>query len=143
MSRPVGISASLLFLAGLALGFVSGRVAQWLALVYALMSVITFLWYGFDKAAAVNNRPRTPERTLHLLALFGGWPGALLGQAVLRHKSSKASFLWVFRATVLVNVAVLAWLIWSRTGMGLERFATEGWRALGGLVERAVDASRH
>jgi uncharacterized membrane protein YsdA (DUF1294 family) len=137
MSGRVGIWASLLFLIGLALGAVGGRVPIWLALAYGLMSLVTLLWYGLDKSAAVNNRQRTPERTLHLLALFGGWPGALLGQSILRHKSSKASFQWVFRVTVLVNVAVLAWLLWSRAGRGADRLLIDGWRALGALLAKA------
>ncbi|WP_255353037.1 DUF1294 domain-containing protein, partial [Arsukibacterium sp. MJ3] len=33
---------------------------------------------------------------MQLLALFGGWPGALLAQQYLRHKSNKKPFLWVF-----------------------------------------------
>jgi uncharacterized membrane protein YsdA (DUF1294 family) len=38
------------------------------------------------------------------LALAGGWPGALLAQQVLRHKSTKREFRQVFWATVLLNV---------------------------------------
>lgn len=32
---------------------------------------------------------RTQESTLHGLSLLGGWPGALIAQQVLRHKSKK------------------------------------------------------
>ena len=46
-----------------------------------------------------------PQGRLHLLALAGGWPGALLAQQFLRHKSAKASFRTVFWATVVLNVA--------------------------------------
>jgi hypothetical protein len=41
---------------------------------------------------------------------MGGWPGALVAQETLRHKSKKASFRIVFWATVLINCAGLAWL---------------------------------
>jgi uncharacterized membrane protein YsdA (DUF1294 family) len=37
---------------------------------------MTYFIYGFDKSAAQNQRWRVAERTLHLLALLGGWPGA-------------------------------------------------------------------
>jgi len=40
-------------------------------------------------------------------ALLGGWPGALVAQNRLRHKSSKMSFLVVFWATVLLNCVAL------------------------------------
>jgi len=45
------------------------------------------------------------------LGLIGGWPGALLAQEWIRHKSSKMSFQAVFWVTVAVNCAVLTWLI--------------------------------
>lgn len=82
----------------------------WIAAAYAGLSVITFIVYAIDKSAARSKGPRTPERTLHLLALAGGWPGALLAQRWLRHKSAKASFRRVFWATVAVNVLGLAML---------------------------------
>jgi uncharacterized membrane protein YsdA (DUF1294 family) len=48
---------------------------------------------------------RVSESTLHTLSLVGGWPGALVAQQMLRHKSNKASFRAVFWATVVTNVA--------------------------------------
>ena len=85
-----------------------------LFIVYVVASVITFLAYAQDKSAAQHNRWRTKENTLHSLALVGGWPGALLAQKLLRHKSSKASFQRVFWATVVVNVVAVGWLVRSQ-----------------------------
>nr|WP_295768290.1 DUF1294 domain-containing protein [Rhodoferax sp.] len=68
------------------------------------MSLITFVAYAMDKSAAKRGNWRTPESTLHLLALAGGWPGALCAQKLLRHKSTKPAFRSVFWATVVVNV---------------------------------------
>ena len=85
-------------------------VQRWVASLYAVMSFLTFLAYWKDKVAAQAGRWRTPESTLHSLALLGGWPGALLAQQWLRHKSSKAPFRAVFAATVVLNVAVFVWL---------------------------------
>ena len=77
---------------------------------YAGASVLTFLTYAFDKSAARRGAWRTPESTLHLLDLAGGWPGALLAQQLLRHKSSKQSFVAVFWLTVMANItAFVAW----------------------------------
>ncbi|APW42599.1 DUF1294 domain-containing protein [Rhodoferax saidenbachensis] len=76
----------------------------WIAAVYAAMSLITFMVYAMDKSAATRGQWRTPERTLHLLALAGGWLGALCAQQLLRHKSSKAKFQVMFWATVVLNV---------------------------------------
>jgi uncharacterized membrane protein YsdA (DUF1294 family) len=79
----------------------------WIAAAYASMSLLTFVVYAMDKAAAQANRWRTAESTLHLLALACGWPGALLAQQWLRHKSAKRAFRAVFWATVVLNVAGL------------------------------------
>lgn len=72
------------------------------------LSLAAFLAYVFDKSAAVAGRWRISERTLHLLALAGGWPGALVAQQLLRHKTRKPEFVTVFWCTVVLNVAALA-----------------------------------
>src|ERR1051326_813438 len=64
----------------------------WFALVYLLASAITFLVYKNDKSCAQRGSRRTPEATLHALSFAGGWPGALLAQQLLRHKSVKREF---------------------------------------------------
>jgi uncharacterized membrane protein YsdA (DUF1294 family)/cold shock CspA family protein len=75
------------------------------ALVYVVASMGAFLAYALDKSAAIGGRWRISEQTLHLIALVGGWPGALLAQQLLRHKSSKPGFVAVFWGTVAINVA--------------------------------------
>lgn len=79
-------------------------------LVHLAASVVTFITYAIDKSAARKGRWRTNEGTLHLLSLIGGWPGALIAQSALRHKSQKQPFRAIFWLTVIVNCAVLAWL---------------------------------
>ncbi len=81
------------------------HVSPWFAAAYVLLSVMSFFVYAFDKSAARAGRRRIPENTLHIWALIGGWPGALLAQQLLRHKSSKAEFQALFWVTVCVNVA--------------------------------------
>ena len=74
------------------------------------LSVIAFVAYGLDKAAARTGHWRTAEGTLHLFSLAGGWPGALLAQQFLRHKTSKQSFIAVSWFAVAINVAAfVAW----------------------------------
>lgn len=90
-------------------------IASALALVYLVMSVVAYATYARDKSAARAGRRRTPEKTLHLMALLGGWPGALLAQRRLRHKSSKTSFLVTFWLTVVLNLGALAWLLGAGT----------------------------
>jgi uncharacterized membrane protein YsdA (DUF1294 family)/cold shock CspA family protein len=80
------------------------------AAFYVVASVITFMAYAWDKSAARQGNRRTPESTLHLLALACGWPGALLAQQFLRHKSAKAEFRVTFWVTVILNVAGFVFL---------------------------------
>jgi len=75
------------------------------AMAYVVMSIIAFLAYCLDKSAAIRNHWRISESTLHLFGLACGWPGALLAQQLLRHKTSTPSFVSAFWATVLLNSA--------------------------------------
>lgn len=82
----------------------------WLPIIYLVVSCLTFLVYWRDKAAAQKDRWRTPESTLHMLALTGGWPGAALAQQKLRHKSKKQEFRFIYWITVLLNIGFFFWL---------------------------------
>ncbi|WP_457280988.1 DUF1294 domain-containing protein [Polaromonas sp. P5_D5] len=78
-----------------------------------VLNLLTFWVYWADKRAAQTGQWRTPENTLQLLALAGGWPGAWLAQQVLRHKSSKQSFRDIYWLMVFLHaLLVWAWLFW-------------------------------
>jgi uncharacterized membrane protein YsdA (DUF1294 family) len=79
--------------------------------LYLGISIVTFLVYLSDKSSARKDQWRTPEKTLHLLGLIGGWPGALIAQKLLRHKNRKLSFQIVFWITVLLNCSGVLWLL--------------------------------
>ncbi len=64
--------------------------------IYAAISLLTIWAYSKDKSAAQLGAWRTSERRLHLLELFGGWPGALLAQQYFHHKSRKMSYQLLF-----------------------------------------------
>ncbi len=78
---------------------------------YLMVSLVTFGIYAYDKSAAKNNRWRVPENNLHALALFGGWPGAMMGQRILRHKTVKQPFRFIFWLTVIINCVILFWFL--------------------------------
>ena len=91
------------------------RAVAGIVFLYVAASVAAFVAYGVDKSAAQSGRWRTPERTLHVLSLIGGWPGALVAQRVFRHKSRKPSFRAAFYTTVAVNcLALLAFYMLSQ-----------------------------
>lgn len=102
-------SLFLVLVGGLA---VRGDLPTAVPVLYLVGSATAFILYRVDKDAAVDGQRRTPEDTLLVIGLLGGWPGALVAQRVMRHKSRKMSFQLLFWMTVVVNCAVLAWF-WS------------------------------
>jgi uncharacterized membrane protein YsdA (DUF1294 family) len=81
-----------------------------LAAVYALASLLTLIVFGVDKARARRGERRVPERTLHLLELCCGWPGALVAMQLFRHKRRKPRY-WVVTALIaLSHLALLGGL---------------------------------
>jgi uncharacterized membrane protein YsdA (DUF1294 family) len=84
-------------------------IVAYLCLV-AAMSGICYGAYWFDKRCAVIGARRVPEKTLHAMALLGGWPGAMLAQQKFRHKTHKPSFRITFWATVVAHVGIVVLL---------------------------------
>ncbi|WP_431222973.1 DUF1294 domain-containing protein [Serratia sp. L9] len=72
-----------------------------------LVNLLTLLVYGADKLAACKRWQRVPEITLLLFGVLGGWPGAILGQQLFRHKTQKQPFKTYFILSVVVNLLVI------------------------------------
>ncbi|CAM3603429.1 cold shock and DUF1294 domain-containing protein [Parendozoicomonas haliclonae] len=72
-------------------------------------SVISFLLYAKDKWSAQQGNWRTPENTLHLFSILGGWPGAALAQTLFNHKTTKQSFRAMFWVTVVAHGSFVFW----------------------------------
>jgi uncharacterized membrane protein YsdA (DUF1294 family)/cold shock CspA family protein len=106
---------ALLFLGYLAGATLQNRMHWAVPAAYVVMSLITYIAYRSDKAAAMRHDWRTPENRLHALSLLCGWPGALIAQRWLRHKSTKVAFLLPFAMTVVANMVALVWLQQSGT----------------------------
>lgn len=70
-------------------------------------SAVTFVFYGIDKALSKTNATRISEITLHLLALAGGFAGALLGMLVFRHKSNFR------RHPLFLPIIIAGGVVWS------------------------------
>jgi uncharacterized membrane protein YsdA (DUF1294 family)/cold shock CspA family protein len=109
------IFMALSFLIAVGLTTRNGITPLPIAGIYLASSLIAFLAYAIDKSAAKRGARRIQELTLHLWALAGGWPGALIAQQLFRHKSKKRSFRIAFWITVLVNCAGLA-IFYVETG---------------------------
>ena len=99
------------FLGVVALLTIVGRLWWPVMFIYIATSVAAFYSYKRDKEAAQVSAWRTNERTLIVLALIGGWPGALVARHRFRHKTKKVAFRVGYWLSVLFNVAALVWLI--------------------------------
>lgn len=79
-------------------------------------SILCFILYGYDKFQAKQQkqkrRKRISEKTLHKLELFGGWPGALFGQYIFRHKTRKSSYQCSFRFIIILHILLWIWIIY-------------------------------
>jgi uncharacterized membrane protein YsdA (DUF1294 family) len=76
---------------------------------YLALSLVAFLAYGLDKRAARAGARRIPERTLHLLALAGGFAGAHLGRRKFRHKTREPAFGAVILVAAVLHVGYWVW----------------------------------
>jgi uncharacterized membrane protein YsdA (DUF1294 family) len=75
-------------------------------------SLVAYVLYWIDKRRAVASGRRIPESTLHWVSLLGGWPGAIVAQRRLRHKTQKMTFRVTFWTTVLLHLVVAGVIIY-------------------------------
>jgi len=91
--------------------FLAGVVEPALPILgYLVMSIVTFGFYYADKKRAETNRWRIAGTSLHVLEAVGGWPGAVLAMAMLRHLTRKREHLAMLCAIIAIHVAV--WVVW-------------------------------
>ena len=111
--RVVALAVMAVFFIALAVLFVLDEVPALVLGAYGLFSLVALVMYRADKAAAERGTQRTPESSLHAIALVGGWPGALVARQVFRHKTIKQPFRTVFWFTVVANCLGLAWFVYE------------------------------
>ncbi len=85
------------------------------AALYVATSVASFIAYAIDKAAAQGGKWRISESSLIALGVVGGWPGSIIAQQRLRHKTRKRSFRVAFWGSVGINI--VAFLTLSYPGV--------------------------
>ena len=93
----------LLLIAAIGSLFTSHPFILWLLLI----NVLTLATYGADKMAARRAMRRVPEATLLVFGLIGGWPGAIIGQQLFRHKTQKQPFKTYFIVSVIVSISAM------------------------------------
>lgn len=75
----------------------------------AVMSLAAFAAYAADKRKAKRGAWRVPERTLLLLALLMGAPGALAGMRLFRHKTRHLKFTVLVPLFLALQIALIAY----------------------------------
>jgi uncharacterized membrane protein YsdA (DUF1294 family) len=80
---------------------------QYLYLVIIVLNIVTFCIYGEDKRRACGQKWRISERTLFILALLGGAPGALAAMYLFRHKTRKNIFKFGIPCLVLIQLCII------------------------------------
>ncbi len=118
----IALIAAALFITAVCISVFAEKIPPVILGFYLVVSLLTFIIYARDKSAAQKGAWRTPENTLHLLSLIGGWPGALIAQQKLRHKSRKQPFRFIFWITLLVNCGALIWLFTPTGAATLKSF---------------------
>lgn len=78
-----------------------------------VINLTGFLLFAWDKHCARQGRWRVKERTLLLLAVLGGSIGIVAGQKILRHKTRKQPFRSYLAAIVIMQIVLLACVIFS------------------------------
>lgn len=80
-----------------------------------LINLITFFTFGLDKwkAKRTQSHPATrriPEKSLFLLSLLGGSPGALVGMRIFHHKTLHKTFTIGIPLILLMQIVIAAGL---------------------------------
>ena len=112
LSAVARVLAAAGFAGGVLWAASAGRLPGWAAWAVGGLSVAGFVLHGWDKWRAGRGGRRVPEATLHLVSVLGGWPGALLGRHLFRHKTRKTSYRLAFWACAAVNAAAAGWWAW-------------------------------
>jgi uncharacterized membrane protein YsdA (DUF1294 family) len=81
--------------------------------VLLIMNIIGLMIMGIDKKRAIKHKYRIRERTLWLVAIFGGAVGTTIGMQVYRHKTKHLSFKIGFPLLAIMEI-VLSYAILSR-----------------------------
>lgn len=75
-----------------------------------ILNLIAFITYGVDKQKAKKGAWRISEKTLILLAVFGGSIGAYAGMQVFRHKTKHALFFIGVPLIFVIQFAAVVYL---------------------------------
>ncbi len=78
-----------------------------------VMSLLTLILFGMDKAKAADGRARIPELTLLTFTALGGGVGAFFGRILFHHKTTgrKFHFSVVTWGSVILQIALIVLIL--------------------------------
>jgi uncharacterized membrane protein YsdA (DUF1294 family) len=86
------------------------------ALALAVINLITFARFWWDKQAAKAGVRRISEADLLGWALIGGTPGAFLARRLFRHKTRKQPFVFQLQLIAALQAGAAAGLAYGMAG---------------------------
>lgn len=84
---------------------------EFMSIYLVAINLISFLTMYIDKKKAKKGKWRISEWTLFMLVILGGGIGGIAGMKVFRHKTKKAKFYIGFPAIVILQIALVIWII--------------------------------
>jgi uncharacterized membrane protein YsdA (DUF1294 family) len=82
-----------------------------LAIIFGVLSVITFFMYGVDKFKAQRGKWRISEKALLVSSFIGGAVGGFLAMQLFRHKTKHWYFNVVNILGLMWQIGLIAWLV--------------------------------
>jgi uncharacterized membrane protein YsdA (DUF1294 family) len=82
-----------------------------LAIIFGVLSVITFYMYGVDKFKAQRGKWRISEKALLVSSFIGGAVGGFLAMQLFRHKTKHWYFNVVNILGLMWQIGLIAWLV--------------------------------
>ncbi|KUO59471.1 MAG: hypothetical protein APF84_19390 [Gracilibacter sp. BRH_c7a] len=84
---------------------------SFLAAYLAIINILSFLMFGYDKFKAKRDGWRIPERRFLVLGLLGGAIGLYLGMRIFRHKTRHRLFVFGIPLLMTLNLIIIYYLI--------------------------------
>ncbi|WP_431308942.1 DUF1294 domain-containing protein [Halalkalibacter lacteus] len=82
-----------------------------LIIYFIIINLLAFFIMRMDKTRAKRRERRVPERTLFMLAIFGGSLGIFAGMKSFRHKTKHKSFAIGIPFIFLTQLAVVVFIL--------------------------------
>jgi len=74
---------------------------------FVIVNIAGFMSMGIDKAKAIHNKWRIPEKTLFIIAMIGGSIGSIMGMQMFRHKTKHNKFTIGMPAILFVQITLI------------------------------------